>query len=261
MNQPNHSNHKVQDTEKMARVRVKRQDGRNKESYWETFLVKANNRTNVITLLDEIRRKPVNESGKAVNPVVWDCSCLEEVCGACSMVINGKARQACSTLLGEIGFDITLEPMNKFPVVRDLRIDRSRMFESLKKVKAWIPVDGYYDLGAGARMTDEEANVRYELSKCMTCGVCLQVCPQVNDSSSFMGAAPISQARLFNLHPVGESLKDERLDALMDEGGIMGCGKAQNCVKACPKEIPLTESLADIYKETTIKSIKDIFRK
>lgn len=254
MNQPNN-------TQKTAKIRIRRQDGRNQTSYWETFSVKASTSSNVISLLDEIRRNPVNAEGKPVNPVVWDCGCLEEVCGACSMVINGKARQACSTLINEIGFDITLEPMNKFPVVRDLRIDRTRMFDALKKVKAWVPVDGYYDLGAGPRMTDDEANVRYEMSKCMTCGVCLQVCPQVNEASSFIGAAAINQARLFNSHPVGAGLKNERLEALMDEGGIMGCGKAQNCVKACPKEIPLTESIAEMYRQTTIKSLKDILGK
>lgn len=244
-----------------VRVKVKRQDGPNSEGYWEEFKIDASTDMNVISILDEIRRNPVNADGKAVNPVVWDCSCLEEVCGACSMVINGKARQACSTLVREIGSEITLEPMNKFPILRDLRIDRSQMFESLKKVKAWIPVDGYHDLGPGPRMTDEEANVRYELSKCMTCGVCLQVCPQVNDNSDFMGAAPISQARLFNMHPTGASLKNDRLDATMDTGGIMDCGKAQNCVKACPKEIPLTESIAEVYKDTTIKALKDLLQK
>ena len=53
------------------------------------------------------------------------------------------------------------------------------------------------------------------------------------------GAAVISQARLFNDHPIGKALKDERLEALMDEGGIADCGKAGNCVEVCPKEIPM----------------------
>lgn len=62
-------------------------------------------------------------------------SCLEEVCGACSMVINGKARQACTALIDKLGDTITLEPMSTFPVIRDLMVDRQRMFESLKKSK------------------------------------------------------------------------------------------------------------------------------
>lgn len=73
-------------------------------------------------------------------------NCLEEVCGACSMVINGKPRQSCTALIDQLEQPIRLEPMRTFPVVRDLQVDRSRMFDSLKKVKAWIPIDGTYDL-------------------------------------------------------------------------------------------------------------------
>jgi succinate dehydrogenase / fumarate reductase iron-sulfur subunit len=244
-----------------VKVKIKRQDAPGKQGYWEEFELNVTNDMNVISVLEEIRRNPVNSSGKNTNAIVWDCSCLEEVCGACSMVINGRARQACSALVKDLGNEILLEPMDKFPIVRDLRVDRKRMFEALKRVEAWVPVDGYHDLGAGPRMSDADASERYDLSRCMTCGVCLQVCPQVNEGSDFIGAAAISQARLFNAHPVGESLKENRLEALMDKGGIMDCGKAQNCVKACPKEIPLTESIAEMYRQTTLKAVKDIFRK
>ncbi len=65
----------------------------------------------------------------------WEMSCLEEVCGACSMVINGKPRQACTALVDQLEQPITLEPMTTFPVVRDLAVDRSRMFDALRKLK------------------------------------------------------------------------------------------------------------------------------
>ena len=50
----------------------------------------------------------------------------------------------------------------------------------LKQVKAWIPIDGTYDLGPGPRMPEKKRQWAYELSKCMTCGVCLEACPNVN---------------------------------------------------------------------------------
>ncbi|WP_142927273.1 4Fe-4S dicluster domain-containing protein, partial [Staphylococcus aureus] len=37
--------------------------------------------------------------------------------------------------------------------------------------------------------------------KCMTCGVCLEVCPNVTQNNKFVGAQAISQVRLFDLHP------------------------------------------------------------
>ena len=73
-------------------------------------------------------------------------NCLEEVCGACSMVINGRARQSCSAIVDQLEQPIRLEPMSTFPVIRDLQVDRTRMFDNLKRMKAWIPIDGTYDL-------------------------------------------------------------------------------------------------------------------
>jgi len=207
----------------------------------------------------EIRKNPVNMSGKKVEPIVWDSNCLEEVCGACSMVINGRARQGCTALVDHLDQPISVEPMDKFPIVRDLIVDRSRMFESLKRVKAWVEIDGSYSLGAGARQNPDLVSSRYTMSTCMTCGVCLQVCPQVSVSNKFIGAAAINQVRLFNEHPVGEYKKDERLDSLMQEGGISDCGNAQNCVEACPKKIPLTESIAKVGRAVTGRALKKYF--
>jgi succinate dehydrogenase / fumarate reductase, iron-sulfur subunit len=239
---------------KTIRFRVKRTDDAKTTPRWEEFDVEHEPNLNVIAALMKIRRKPVTTDGKRTTPVVWDSNCLEEVCGACSMIVNGRVRQACSTLVDKIapnGETVTLEPMTKFPVVRDLIVDRSRMFESLKKVKAWIELDGSYDLGPGPRYSHAEWEARYDLSRCFTCGTCLEVCPQVKPEGGFMGAAAVSQARLMNLHPSGKMHADDRIEAVMGEGGVFDCGNAQNCVRACPKEIPLTTSLAEMMRAST----------
>ena len=46
---------------------------------------------------------------------------------------------------------------------------------------------------------------------------------------------------------------------MMGEGGIADCGDVQNCVKVCPKEIPLTESIAEMSKATTLHALKNLF--
>ena len=237
-------------------LRIKRQDGPTAPSRWEEFQLPYKPRMNVISALMDIRRNPVTVDGKKTTPIFWDCNCLEEVCGACSMSINGKVRQACSALIDQLVQPIVLEPMIKFPLVRDLMVDRRRMFEALKRVRAWIPLDGTYNLGSGPRVDPETGAVAYSLSRCMTCGCCLEVCPQVTPISAFMGAAAISQVRLFNMHPIGRMNARERLDALMGEGGVVDCANAQNCVHACPKEIPLTESIAAMGREMTRHMLK-----
>jgi succinate dehydrogenase / fumarate reductase iron-sulfur subunit len=237
-------------------LRIKRQDGPTAPSRWEEFQLPYKPRMNVISALMDIRRNPVTVDGKKTTPIFWDCNCLEEVCGACSMIVNGKVRQACSALIDQLVQPIVLEPMIKFPLVRDLMVDRRRMFEALKRVRAWIPLDGTYNLGSGPRVDPETGAVAYSLSRCMTCGCCLEVCPQVTPISAFMGAAAISQVRLFNMHPIGRMNARERLDALMGEGGVVDCANAQNCVHACPKEIPLTESIAAMGREMTRHMLK-----
>jgi succinate dehydrogenase / fumarate reductase, iron-sulfur subunit len=189
--------------------------------------------------------------------VVWDCSCLEEVCGACTMVVNGRVRQSCTALVDQLAQPITLEPMSKFPLVRDLAVDRQRMFDALKTVRAWVPIDGSHDLGPGPRQAPKNQEWMYTLSTCMTCGCCLEACPQVTPDSAFMGASAINQVRLFNNHPTGAMHKDERLRALMGKGGIQDCGKSQNCVEVCPKSIPLTTSISEMFRETTKQAIRD----
>jgi succinate dehydrogenase / fumarate reductase iron-sulfur subunit len=71
----------------------------------------------------------------------------------------------------------------------------------------------------------------------------------VNENNQFVGAAIISQVRLFNMHPTGAMNKSERLNALMGPGGIQECANVQNCVQACPKGIPLTESIAEVNRD------------
>lgn len=245
-------------------IRIKRQDGPGRPARWEEFAVPWRANMNIISCLQYIAANPTTTDGKATTVPVWDSGCLEEVCGACTMVINGKARQSCSALvdkLGAPGDPITLEPMTKFPLVRDLWVDRSRLFNDLKRVKAWVPIDGTYDLGPGPAMSQELQEERYPLSRCISCGCCLEACPQYTPVNKFVGAAVISQARLFNDHPTGSALKNERLDALMEEGGIADCGKAGNCVEVCPKQIPLLESIASVQRQATVYSIKRFFTK
>ena len=232
--------------------------------YWEEFLLDLVPGENVISGLMEIQKRPINRLGERVAPVVWESGCLEEVCGSCSMLINGYPRQACTALIENYlretkSKTILLAPFTKFPLVRDLIVDRSVMFENLKKVHGWIDTEGSHESGFGPLIGQAKQEVMYVLSTCMTCGCCAEACPQVNERSAFIGPAPISQARLFNAHPTGKMQRRFRLRPLMEEGGISDCGNAQNCVEVCPKNIPLTDSIAVIGRDVTLQSLRDVF--
>jgi len=265
-------------------VVVLRQDGPGKPGYQERHRVEYEPDMNVISVLQKIAARSCTAEGRRVAPVAWECNCLEEVCGACTMVINGRVRQACTALVDRLLEDrpeIELRPMSKFPVIRDLVVDRSRMFETLKKIRGWLPVDSYLDMGPGPRQSQENQELAYVLSKCMSCGCCLEACPQYlkielkrrpgeseeefrrreqeEFNRSFMGAAAIAQIDLFNTNPIGAMNARERLDVLVAEGGIQVCGNAQNCVRVCPKEIPLTASIARAGRAATFHVLKQWF--
>ncbi len=242
-------------------LRIRRQENPRGSPYWEEFELPFKAHHNVISMLMEIRRNPITRQGKRTSPVAFEANCLEEVCGACSMLVNGRVRQGCTALADTIGSPVTLEPMSKFPLIRDLWVDRTSMFEALKRVHAWIPIDGTYDLGPGPRISPETQEFAYLFARCMTCGCCLEACPQVNSHSKFMGAAAIGQVYLMGQHPTGAMHQDERLEGLMGEGGIADCGNAQNCVEVCPKDIPLTTAIGAVGRQVSVKWLRDLFLK
>jgi len=248
--------------EENYRLKIRR--GSPGRQYWEEFELQLVPMANVISSLMEIQKNPVNIKGENVQPVVWEAGCLEEVCGSCSMLINGKPRQACTALIAPIieqtkSRVITVAPFSKFPLVRDLIVDRTSMFDNLKKANAWIEVDGLYDKGPGPKISQRKQEVMYILSTCMTCGCCVEACPQINQRSKFIGPQIFAQVRLFNAHPTGKMRQAKRLRAMMEEGGISDCGNAQNCVRVCPKHIPLTDAIAAIGRDVTKQAFRDLF--
>lgn len=268
-------------------LRILRQDAPGEPSYWERHRLQWEPDMNVTSCLQRVAEQSETTEGKRVAPVCYESNCLEEVCGSCTMLVNGRTRQGCSALvdrlLEETPGEIELRPMSKFPVVRDLVVDRKRLFRSLEKVKAWIPVDGYYNLGPGPRVSPEQQEQAYPLSQCMSCGCCLEACPQYGKielvqqagetdvqfaqrqqaafDQGFVGAHAISQAVLFNLHPTGKMNAGERIDALTEEGGLQMCSNAQNCVAVCPKLIPLTTSIARANRAATVRTLTKWFDK
>jgi succinate dehydrogenase / fumarate reductase iron-sulfur subunit len=227
-----------------VRLRIRRQDGPGQPVRWELREAEAGPGRTVLGAL--LAPAPGN-------PVAVEASCLEEACGSCAMLINGRARLACGTLLEGLGDRdgvITLEPLAKFPLVRDLVVDRSRIGRDRVRAQGDL---GEVRPGDPARLQD--------LAACVDCGACLEACPNYGASEAtrdvtFVGAAVLHEVRLANLLGLDKAGRAARLEALMGDGGIADCGNVQNCVKACPKEIPLAESIAELGRDTTVHAIR-----
>lgn len=243
-----------------VRVKVRRQDAADapETRRWEEFSIERRPRMTIVSCLRRIQRQPVTADGRVVAPVAWESGCLDDSCGACTMLVNGRVRQACATRVDAVspkGEPVVLEPLGKFPLVRDLVVDRARLFDSFKRVHAWTELDGLDALGPGPACSPARQRELLSLSGCIACAACLEACPQYGAQSDYLGAAALNQVRLMNLKPLGALNEVERLETVMAPGGVADCGKAQVCVEVCPANLPLVDSIQQVARATTRRLI------
>jgi succinate dehydrogenase / fumarate reductase iron-sulfur subunit len=170
------------------------------------------------------------------------------------MLVNGRPRQACTTRLEAVspkGKPVVLAPLSKFPVIRDLVVDRSRLFDDYSRVHAWIEVDSLRSRDPEPPRAPGEGTRDDAFSRCTSCGACLEACPQYGEHSEFVGAAALNQVHRLNQEPLGRHDRRERLHAVMAPGGVADCGKAQNCVEVCPVGVPLVDSIQHVSRDAS----------
>jgi succinate dehydrogenase / fumarate reductase iron-sulfur subunit len=232
-------------------LRIERQDSLEKPetARTEERLVELEPQSSVLEALLGSEATHQGDGG----PVAHEGECHEGVCGGCTMLVGGRVKLACMTSL-ESAADkrgvIRLAPLSKFPLVRDLVVDRSRIVESSKRLQLYQPLPAMSG-GVLAPETPEAAASLARLDTCTNCGACLEACPQYGDHGEFVGAQALHQLRVHNLRANGAHGLVARLEAAMAPGGIHDCGKAQNCVEVCPAEIPLADSLQSVARQTS----------
>jgi succinate dehydrogenase / fumarate reductase iron-sulfur subunit len=170
------------------------------------------------------------------------------------MVINGSVRLACRTFVDEVspkGKVITLEPLEKFPLVRDLVVDRVAAEQAQRELRTWVELDSQPSERAPTTQSRRAQRRLFALGQCIDCGACLEVCPEYGRHSDYLGAAALSQAQRLNETPVGRLTRPDRLSNAMAPGGIAECGKALACVEVCPVGVPLVDALQSLARDTT----------
>ena len=168
----------------------------------------------------------INAEELADDPIQWERSCKQKKCGACAMLINGRPRLACDTKLSEFRKRrIELAPLKKFPVVRDLIVDRKVIFDDLQKLGAWLDENAEADI----------SGISYEASRCLQCGCCLEVCPNFYPAGNFYGASVLSVSSRLAAETPAEYSK--RIYGAYNEHFYRGCGKSLSCKDICPAGI------------------------
>lgn len=168
--------------------------------------------------------------------IAWECGCMINKCGACAMRINGVPRLACSSFLYEYEEGkIILEPLSKFPHVKDLITDRSAVFEALKRVNVYH---------AGPVHQDEKnLESRFESASCLNCGCCLEVCPNFNIKKNYTGAAAAVNGYRIAAAADGKAQLKEMRKAYAKHY-YEGCGISLACHDICPAGIPVEDLIS-----------------
>lgn len=218
-------------------IRIRRQENHASPGYWQEFAFDGSENSSVAAVLNELNsRSPLADiSGREASPIGWECGCMARKCGACAMRINGLPRLACSTFLNTLkGGVITLEPLSKFPLVRDLIVDRSILFEQLKRLTLWLEGEAY--------MADCTHEQRYQSARCLMCGCCLEVCPNFSVEGDFAGAvAAVNAFRI--LDEEQQTGHRNGIAAQYRRQYFEGCGKSLACHAICPAGLPVEELL------------------
>jgi len=165
-------------------------------------------------------------------------SCRQASCGSCGMIINGRPRLACFTKISELDSSvITVEPMNNFPIIRDLVVGFDRLFETHKKLKPYIISEDSETISTKEFLqTPQEVEKYIQFANCIKCGLCNSVCPTMATDSSFIGPQALAQAYRY-VADTRDKGKDDRLKIIDDSHGIWRCHFAGSCSQVCPKGV------------------------
>jgi fumarate reductase iron-sulfur subunit len=165
-------------------------------------------------------------------------SCRMGVCGSCGMMVNGEPVLTCAAFLHKyLPGPVRIEPLEHFPVVRDLVIEMSDFIDKLQKVKPWMVRKEEKSLDEGEYIqTPEQLGDYKQYSMCINCMLCYSACPVYGLEPEFVGPAAIALAQRYNLDNRDQG-NEAREDILSQDDGIWQCTFVGECSEVCPKDV------------------------
>jgi succinate dehydrogenase / fumarate reductase iron-sulfur subunit len=220
----------------------------------KTYTVEADPTDRVLDLLMEVKR---TQDGT----LAFRKSCAHGVCGSDAMMINGKSRLACKTLVQDLLEDtgggnpsealeafITIEPLRHLPVQRDLMVAQKTFFEKYRSISPFfIPENEPPETGEYIQ-SPREREALDDPTKCILCSACYSACPVLDENEKFIGPASIVQAARFTKDSRDKGLAP-RLDILDMDNGVWPCKNHFECTKACPRGIKVTKLINETKRE------------
>lgn len=234
-----------------AKLRIRRFNPEtDKKPWWGEYTLENVLRTD--SVLDLLHRVKWEQDGT----LTLRRSCAHGVCGSDAMRINGANALACKTLVSRLGIKddvvkIQVEPILGLPVEKDLIVDMEPFFDHYRSVLPYFINDQPVPADGRERLQSPEDRERYDdTTKCILCAACTTSCPSFWADERYVGPAAIVQAHRFVFDSRDEGM-DERLEVLSDTFGVWKCRTIFNCTNACPRDIKVTEAIADVKMAIT----------
>ena len=175
-------------------------------------------------------------------------ACRVNMCGSCGMVIDGREGLACKTNVSDLaaGKEITIRPLNHFPVIKDLVVDMEPFFRKYDGVLPFFqPKDGADEPARIAPDAAERLAIA-GATECIACGCCVSSCTMVHDHADYAGPAALNRAFTL-IADSRDALHDERLELAL--ASCYDCRTEFNCTEVCPKDISPTRAIKYIQRE------------
>ncbi len=201
------------------------------EPSWETFEVPLHSEWMILDALNYIK-------DHLDGSLSYRWACRMGVCGSCGMMVNGQPVLTCATYLETLlPGPIRVEPLQGFPIIRDLVGDITDFLEKLTRVKPWIVRAEEKPLADGEYLQTPEQLAEYkQYSMCINCMLCYSACPIYALDPEFIGPAAIALAQRYNMDSRDQA-DQERLDILSQHDGIWACTFVGECSAVCPKNV------------------------
>lgn len=217
---------------------------------YDVYTVQAEPTDRILDLLEWVK-------GEQDGTLSFRRSCAHGVCGSDAMRINGRNRLACKLLVRDIASDhITIEPLLGLKVLKDLIVDMEPFFAHYRSVIPYLVNDEPLPTDGKERLQSPQQRERFDdTTKCILCAACTTSCPSFWSNGEYVGPAAIVNAHRF-IFDSRDTSAAERLEILNEQMGVWRCRTAFNCTEACPRDIQITQAIAEVKRAITTGKVE-----
>ena len=222
----------VQTAKEIVQITIRRQDPEvdNNKPYYQDYNVEVEDWFTVLDALIKIREQ-------MDGTLSLRCACRASICGSCAMRVNGQAKLVCKTKLTSVLKDnkVTVEPVGNMPVITDLTADFKPFWDKMHAVDPYLKPEEEAPEAEYIAPNEDMVHL-VGVMNCIMCGACVSDCTVLEVKDNFLGPAALAKAYRFVADPRDDT-ETERLENLVEDGGIWDCTRCMQCVEVCPKDV------------------------